>query len=87
MTVYKGMLLFDIAEPSINGWENQLGYRGYIEVWKRGDWEIVIEPDEDEDEGYINVYLQNPKTGNVNLIGGGYGNEADKFAKEYMRKN
>lgn len=50
MTVYKGMLLFDIPEPSINDWENQLDYRGMMEVWKRGDEAITIEPYEEGDD-------------------------------------
>lgn len=54
MTINHGMLLFDSPETAINGWENQLGYRGYIEVWRKGAQEIIIEVDEDHEPSDFN---------------------------------
>ena len=88
MTVSNGVLLFDTAEEPINGWENQLGYRGYIEVWEKENKRIEIDIDEDssEDEPVWEVLLCDDN--GVNLIDYGYGfEEADKIAKEYMREN
>lgn len=87
MTKAHGTLLFDAPEDAIGKWENQLGYRGYIEVWKLkgSDWEIQVEPDEDSDqEGDCLVYLQNPKTGNQTTLYAG--TKADSAAKGYMKK-
>lgn len=50
MTVNHGLFLFDMAEPSINGWENQLGWRGYYEEWKNPLGESLwMQVDEDVD--------------------------------------
>lgn len=96
MTVFKGVLLFDIAEPCIGKWENQLGYRGYIEVWqlKGTKQQVIIEPYKDEDsqepdyEGEWHVFRQDEDTGFWDTIGF-YATEeqADKAAKDYMRQN
>lgn len=88
MTIFKGMLLFDMAEPTINGWENQLGYRGMIEVWKKGGQTIIIQPDEDcpEDEDVWEVIWETEEI--WECIDYGYGfDDADAKAKEYMREN
>lgn len=84
MTKYKGMLLFDIAEEPINGWENQLGYRGMMEVWKKGKDEVVIELEDGTDEESWEVRIETPD--NFDSIG--FGNteeEATKIAVEYMK--
>ena len=71
-----------------NGWilvENQLGYRGYIEVWLKDDKRIVIEPDE-ETECCWQAWLENDKTGYYDLIA--YGDDfdqADREVKEWMK--
>ena len=54
MTKYAGILLFDEAEDAIAGWENQLGYRGYIEVWKHAKTGDVLTMDVDEDAEPVN---------------------------------
>lgn len=84
MTIFKGMLLFDIAEDSINGWENQLGYRGMMEVWKKGDKTIYIDLDEDTGEWYS--WLDNGTDG-YNLDFYGTFDEVDKMTKGYMEVN
>ena len=53
MTLLKGMLLFDVAEKPINGWENQLGYRGTKEVWKRKLKDLSFEEWLAKQEDYI----------------------------------
>lgn len=88
MTIFKGLLLFDIAEEPIGEWKNQLGYRGLIEVWKipRTQDFICIEYDEDSD--CEEVWLGNDKTGDCENIGFfDTVEEADKGAKEFMREN
>ena len=56
MTLFHGLLLFDIAEPSIGNWEEQLGYRGAIDVWKNKETgkTLIIESYEDCEEHDIN---------------------------------
>jgi hypothetical protein len=88
MTVYKGLLLFDIAETSIGRWENELGWRGMREVWRNGDYTLNIDVDEDsEREDQWELWLANDKTGYWESIGWGTFDEVDKMAKEYMRDN
>jgi nuclear transport factor 2 (NTF2) superfamily protein len=84
MTVYGGMLLFDIAEEPINDWENQLGYRGYMEVWKRGEEEIKVEMD--EDSGVWEVIYENDNIWEMIDCHEDF-DEADKIAKAYMKEN
>jgi len=87
MTKFKGVLLFDMPEPAIGDWENQLGYRGMIEVWKHkktGD-ELIIEPC---DEGYTEVLIHNKdhtKMDSLNAFD--TDQEADDFAKKWMREH
>ena len=96
MTVFKGVLLFDIAEPAIGGWRNLLGYRGYIEVWQLEGTkqQVIIEPYDDEDnkepdyKGEWHVFSQDEETGLSGTIGFFSTEEqADKAAKKYMRQN
>jgi hypothetical protein len=96
MTVFKGVLLFDIAEPAIGRWRNLLGYRGYIEVWQLEGTkqQVVIEPYFDEEnqeldyDGEWHVLSQDEETGLSGTIGF-YATEeqANKAAKKYMRQN
>ena len=57
MTKFHGILLFDVIEEPIGRWENQLGYRGMMEVWKVDKRNVLtIEPLDDwcancEEEG------------------------------------
>lgn len=54
MSKYKEMLLFDVADEHIGGWQEDLGYRGMMDMWKfhdengkyTGDF-ICIEPYDD----------------------------------------
>ena len=91
MTLFKGVLLFDIAEPEIGNWENELGWRGMREVWHlkgQEHIEINIDPNDDADNEEWEVWQSNNKSGEWGSIG--YGNtfeEADKIAKEYMREH
>ncbi len=87
MTLFKGILLFDIAEDPINGWENQLGYRGMMEVWRKGNREVVIEPCEDGDKWEVWVRATDD-SGYWDSIGFESDfDKADKLAKEWMRDN
>lgn len=96
MTIFHGMLLFDIAETSINGWENQLGYRGYYEVWRNflGE-EMWMEVDEDtpiDEDGnvtWVLLYQQYDRHGDIvywEALHYGTFREVDNYAKELMRK-
>jgi len=91
MTVYAGLLLFDIAEPAIGHWENQLDYRGYIEVWKHaitGDRLTidVIEdekPDPETDETTWEIYVDS-ETCTEYLPHYGNFSKVDVQAKQWM---
>lgn len=91
MTVFKGMLLFDIAEPAIGKWENQLGYRGMIEVWRHAETgdEVVLEPDEDssEEENIWEFIVQNNENGDFDYISSGTFAQVDKAAKAWMKEH
>jgi len=96
MTLFKGVLLFDIAEAPIGNWENQLGYRGMMEVWKHKETgeEIVIELYEDctehsSDECECHeIWMRDNKRG-ISDSHGVYDTfeEADREAKKFMREN
>jgi len=94
MTLFKGMLLFDIAEEPIGNWENQLGYRGMMEVWKHNKTEdtIIIESYEDCKEHGENCECQevwmHDKNGKLDTLGF-YDTfeEADQEAKQFMKEN
>jgi len=96
MTLFKGLFLIDIAEEPIGNWENQLGYRGMMEVWKHKETgeEVVIEvfedcSEHDPDECECHeVWLRCNKTGNCDTLGV-YNSfdEADIEAKKFMREN
>jgi hypothetical protein len=94
MSLYNGLLLFDIAEPSINGWDEFLGYRGMMESWRKGDWEIIIQPydayqeeDLDEDDDDHEFLVQNNETGCWEPIMFGTYEQCKVAAIEYMEKH
>lgn len=89
MTMYKGVLLFDIAEPSINGWANQLGWRGYYEEWKNADGEsfwMEVNEDESAETPYNCSWdlLWRDDYGNDELIASGSFAQIDTAAKMIM---
>jgi hypothetical protein len=99
MTVYRGLLLFDYPETAIGLWENQLGYRGYMEVWKHKETNdlVVMDVDEDsspEDEDGNPDDLGSPiweirlESGDNKIIDypciSGRFSQVDKWAKEWM---
>lgn len=88
MTMYSGMLLFDVAEESIGKWKNQVGFRGMMEVWRKAgtEEEIIIQSDEDRVGNTWEVIWQNNESGAWNYIGFGTFNQCDRIAKQYMRK-
>lgn len=83
MTINKGLFLFDFPEPTINAWENQLGYRGMLEVWQRGSDEIRIIPCDDSSDW--EVLFENDRI--WEFIGVGSFEQADAIAKEYMQSH
>ncbi len=87
MTVFAGVLLFDIAEESIGKWENELGWRGMREVWRNGDRTLNIDVDDDGGENAWELWLANDATGYSESISWGTFAECDRDAKEYMRAN
>lgn len=88
MTIYHGMFLVDVAEPSINGWENQLGWRGYYEEWKNPDGESFwMEVDEDIPADMFDciwVLLWQDENGNQDHIASGSFEQVDMIAKLIM---
>lgn len=89
MTLFRGMLLFDIAEPPIGDWENQLGYRGMMEVWKLKDTDYVltISAYEDSDEPCDEVWIANDSTGYWESLFFGSTEDCNTFAKKWMNEH
>lgn len=97
MTKFKGLLLFDIAENPIGQWENQLGYRGMMEVWKHSEtkhvvtiqpWDDICETHGDKECTCWEVWIADDKTGNWDCLGIWENFElADQKAKEWMGEN
>ena len=97
MTIFKGLFLFDIAEPSIGQWENQLGYRGMMEVWKIQEtqdfvciepWDDICERHRDQECTCWEAWLGNDKTGDCDTLGIWESfDKADQEAKKWMNEN
>ncbi len=89
MSLFHGMLLFDIAENPINGWEEDLGYRGMKEVWRKGSRHITIEPYDGEPyyEDEWECWLGNDETGAWGSIAFGSFDRCKEDAVAYMRAN
>ncbi len=85
MTLYHGILLFDVAEDPIGSWENQLGYRGVMEVWKAGDSTLQIEAD--EDSGGEEVWVHDEEGNHDSLGIFPTSDQDDAAAKAFMREN
>lgn len=95
MTLFKGILLFDIAEKPIGKWENQLGYRGMMEIWKHENGDrIIIEVFEHDTEEHLSgkcecheVWMHDKK-GNLDTLGVWSSfEESDRNAKAFMKEN
>jgi hypothetical protein len=80
------MLLFDIAEPAIGPWENQLGYRGMIEMWRKSGTQqfVCMEPCECGEDW--EAWLGDDETGNSESLAFGTFDEVDKASKDWMKK-
>jgi hypothetical protein len=102
MSKYHGMLLFDIADEPIGGWEENLGYRGMVDIWdfykdgkRTGMW-LMVEALDDcdicEEEGKEcechEVCVFDDNTGNVDTltVEDTY-EKAMEFAKTWMKEN
>lgn len=92
MSKYRGMLLFDIADPPIGKWHENLGYRGYLDKWEIKDengkvsQSITIDLNEDVvDEIYWDVFWDNEDGGDLNTLGGGDYDTAIEIARRFMR--
>ena len=89
MTVFKGVLLFDIPEPAIGKWENIPFYRGMMEVWKHSvtGEEVVLEPNDDSTEENHWDFIIQDDNGNCDCISSGTFDQVDKQAKEWMKEH
>lgn len=90
MTRFRGLLLFDVAERAIGPWENQLGYRGMMEVWKKRGTALVvtIQPHESsEDDEEWEAWWGDENTGDSESIAFGTFEYCEDEAKEWMRKD
>jgi hypothetical protein len=87
MTLFAGMLLFDIAEPAIGPWENQLGYRGMIEMWRKAGTQqfVCLEPDDCGKEDCWEAWWGDDETGSWELLAFGTFDKVDKAAKKWMK--
>ena len=79
MTQFQGLLLFDVGEPDIGNWREELGWRGMRDQWrlhttdgKQTSQFIAI--DDDEDSGELEIWAGDDETGVWDVIA---------FAKTY----
>jgi hypothetical protein len=87
MSLYNGLLLFDVAEAPINGWEENLGTRGYFQQWRKGPLTLNIEIDDDSlIEGEYETYWQNEETGSWDWIAGGTFKQCKRAAVRFMNR-
>ena len=51
MSLFRGMLLFDVADKPIGSWEEDLGFRGMIDVWRHKEkgWTLYVQNSENPD--------------------------------------
>jgi nuclear transport factor 2 (NTF2) superfamily protein len=67
-------------------WENQLGYRGIIEVWELKGTKVALHIDVDEDVEDEGCWFVTFETETINRdIGYGTFAQCDTLAKEFMR--
>ena len=85
MSLFHGLLLFDIAEPPIGPWHEDLGGRGYVEIWrKEGTEEVIyIEPYEGDE---WEAWWADEKGGAWDTIAFGPYEEVKKEAKRFMER-
>ena len=85
MSLNNGMLLFDVADEPINGWEENIGTRGYYGLWEKGENQILINLD--EDAGVWEVTHDKENGDSVFVDYHEDFDEAEKIAKQYMKEN
>lgn len=92
MTLFNGMLLFDVAEPSIGKWREQLGWRGTKDEWQTEDgrYSLFIESFEEDIENDVieeEVWIADNKTGSWDSLFFGEYDEVKEKAKKWMKEN
>ena len=87
MSLYHGRLLFDIAEDSINGWNENLGTRGMYEKWEKDGKELFIEIEDsaNDDDVYYECWVGCDLW--IETIAFGSFHECKRAATEYMKKH
>lgn len=86
MSLFGGLLLFDIADPSIGNWGEDLSTRGLFDRWKTQNKEITLIINIDEDSNTNEVWIHDNKGNWETLFYGNY-NDAIIFSKKFMQKN
>ena len=89
MSLFNGVLLFDIADEPIGKWEENLGYRGVIDVWeiKEKDMTLTVQNAENiENEMEQEVWVCDPDSWETIGWYDTY-EEAMKEAKKWMKEN
>jgi hypothetical protein len=85
VTAYRGLLLFDYPDPPIGPWENQLGYRGVKEVYRKKDTNQYVEIDFPDDEYQEwEAWWHDDDTGAWEVFAWGAFEECEDAAKEWM---
>ena len=88
MSLYHGMLLFDVAEKPINGWEENLGTRGMFEEWRKDHRRIEIDIyDEAEEPAEWEAAYYNDQTGYWESLMFGTFEQCKRASVKFMKHN
>ena len=85
MSVNNGLLLFDLAEPSINGWHENIRTRGMYEKWEKGNRFILISFDDEAEEW--EAWTGDEEDGDWETIAWGTFEEYKKAITEHMNED
>jgi hypothetical protein len=86
MSKYNGMLLFDVADPPIGNWKENLGGRGIYGMWENKKAGLTLMIESNEDSGGEEVWIHDQKGNWDSLFFGDY-EESIRYVKEFMKKN
>jgi hypothetical protein len=90
MSRFGSMLLFDLSDPPIENWTEDLGSRGVYDKWNLKNTSIFLRVDEDNDppqEDSFEVWIGENDTGKQDSLFFGKWSEAIEFAKGFMERN